>query len=183
MTFTSFGTYLPHPGICPDAESRARKDDEARTVSARLRDLPSIVQAWRDVVPTVDALAVMGVVYRDFANANFAGVVVNPADLAERLNMPVDEARRHLATLIRAGAVEERHQLPGPTLYRVNLTPPALLRRRDPVAEVSAAVARINGDLERMKADLFGSPISRGDHTSPDAVADLHARIGIRRRD
>lgn len=182
MTFTSFGTYLPHPGICPDAEARARKADDARTVSARLRDLPPIVQAWRDVVPSVDALPVMGVVHRDFVNANHAAVMINPADLAERLNMQVDEVRRHLAALIRAGALEERRQLPGPTLYRVNLAPPALLNRRDPLAEVSAAVARINGDLERMKADLF-RPSPRGDHTSPDAVADLHARIGIRRRD
>lgn len=182
MTFTSFGTYLPHPGICPDAESRARKDDEGRTVSARLRDMPSIVQAWRDVVPTVDALAVMGAVYRDFTTANFAAVVVNVGDLAERLDMSRDAVRRHVSELIKAGAMEEQRQLRGPTLYRVSLTPPALLNRRDPVVEVSAAIARINGDLERMKTDLF-RPSPRGDHTSADAVADLHARIGIRRRD
>lgn len=180
--FTTYGTSFAPAGICPDAEARARKDDNARTVSARLRDLPSIVQAWRDMVPTVDALSVMGAVYRDFANANFAAVVVNPADLAERLSLPVEEARRHLATLIRAGAVEERRQLRGPTLYRVNLTPPGLLNRRDPVAEIAAAVDKVNDELSRLKADLH-RPSPRGDHLSHDVTADLHARIGIRRRD
>lgn len=177
--FTTYATSFAPAGLCPDAEARRAKDDEARSVSALLRDLPPVVRAWRDVV-TVDALAVMGAVYRDFASANLAAVMVNAGDLADRLHLSVADTRRHLAALIRAGAVEEQPQLRGPTLYRVNLSPPAPPRHGDPLAKVSAAVDRVNGDLARIKADLF-RPSPRGDHTSPTAMADLHARIGIRR--
>lgn len=180
--FTSFGTSFGPAGICPAEEARRVKDDEGRTASARVAKLPARVQAWRGKVG-VDALEMLALIHREYERAGYSPVPLNTRDMAEALGgVSTDDVRRRLASLIEAGAVEETKRLRAPSLYKPEMAPPALLDRPDPVRAISAAVDRINGDLARMKADLF-RPSPRGDHTSHHATADLHARIGLRRRD
>ena len=181
--FSSFGVSFGPAAraICPAEEARRAKDDEARSLNGRVAKLPEKVRAWRGKVPA-DALNVLALVHREYERAGYVAVPLNAGDLAEALGTTADDARRNLATLIKAGAVIEEKRLRAPSIYKPEMTPPALIYRRDPVAEISAAVERVNEDLSRLKADLH-RPSPRGTHTSPDAVADLHARIGIRRRD
>jgi len=181
--FSSFGTSFGPAarGICPAEEALRLKDDVARSLNGRVAKLPEKVRAWRGKVEA-DALDMLALVHREYERVGYVAVPLNAGNLAEALGTTADDARRNLATPIKAGAVIEEKKLRAPPIYKPEMTPPALSFRRDPVAKIGAAVERVNDDLARLEADLH-RPSPRGDHTGREAAADLHDSIDLCRRD